>query len=516
MNTQIQKILTILLILTASCAGLYGQDLRTLERQANSELRNAQNLMFSGRLEEAKAALDTAESLLATIREEYPASTQLASLDQRLQRQRTDLARRLPAEPAPRTEAPASPAVAPTEPGPAAPPRPLPRNTRQELRPLSNALQSLERTEMNRLERILEGDSHQMQQMETTLQRIQEKLDELPALHEKLLAVAASDDVTDHPEVVVMAERIQSITTSAGETMVRARAFVESAEAARAEAAKDAEDLAALFQKYRTTHFEPIGNLAFAYTTEDIHRAFTLLAEYETVKVSLEKTLAAYEEKYGTSRDEIERTTGSMANVYPWENFRERMRRMEEIPAKLAAKIKDTIESELADLERRHDFYRLQSHENLRTLSGFQKQHAPEAPAVEDLEQHLAADLVKYRARIDQRSWPACKGKAAERSAALQYFRETWGRNPERPYTVLDTVITGDWSVQKRDITGRPVMYGLPVLLAVQMPEDEVQGLARVFILTVRTPENTRATMEPPFTSDTVGNSYFIRTAAIR
>jgi hypothetical protein len=59
-------------------------------------------------------------------------------------------------------------------------------------------------------------------------------------------------------------------------------------------------------------------------------------------------------------------------------------------------------------------------------------------------------------------------------------------------------------------------MYGLPVLLAVQMPEDKAKGLARVFILTVRTPESGNPKMEPPFTSDTVGDSYFIRAKNVK
>jgi hypothetical protein len=80
----------------------------------------------------------------------------------------------------------------------------------------------------------------------------------------------------------------------------------------------------------------------------------------------------------------------------------------------------------------------------------------------------------------------------------------------------LSTVITGDWSVQQRDIAGRPVMYGLPVLLAVQTPEDKSRQLVRVFILTVRTHESGNAKMEPPFTSDTVGDSYFVRAKNVK
>ena len=517
MKTKLSVFVALLALVFGSLpVVLHGQDVRAMERQANSELRSAQNHLFSGRFEESSAALDAVEKLLESIRELDPSSNALRSFEQRLQRQRTDLARRMPADPPPQAETPPAPGAPPAAaPATTAPPRPLPRNTRQEIRPLNNALSTLERAERNRLERILEGDSHQMQQMESTMKRIRDQLDNLPVLYEKVVAVAKTENVADHPEITAAKARIAEVTALTEDKMAAARAFVEKAEAARIEAANDAAALAALFDEHRAAHFQPIGNLAHAYTAEDIHRAFTLLAEYEKVRPALEETLAAYEEKYGTSRQEIERATGSMANVYPWQNFRENMRTMEEVPVRLAARIKETIESGLADLERRHDFYRLRSHEELRTLAGFQQQYAPDAPAVENLGERLAADLEKYHARIAQRTWPACKGEAADRTGALQYFQSTWGKDERRQYTVLDTVVTGDWSVQKRDITGRPTMYGLPVLLAVQTPEDKTNGLARVFILTARTPESGNAKMEPPFTSDTVGDSYFIRAAAL-
>ena len=207
---------------------------------------------------------------------------------------------------------------------------------------------------------------------------------------------------------------------------------------------------------------------------------------------------------------------GKSSCHHTWQNFKEKMKDMEEVPIQLAAKIKEIIESDLAMLERGHDFYRFSSHDKIRTLAGFQKKYAPNAPAVENLEKLLAEDLKKYEARIDQRTWPACKGKRPDRNAALKYFQDTWGKDPKRNYTVLSTVITGDWSVQKRDITGKPVMYGLPVLLAVQMPEDKSRGLARVFILTARNQESANAKMAPPFTSDTVGDSYFIRAKNVK
>lgn len=119
-------------------------------------------------------------------------------------------------------------------------------------------------------------------------------------------------------------------------------------------------------------------------------------------------------------------------------------------------------------------------------------------------------------AKIEGKTWPAAKGSAADHAGALDYLKNTWGKDEKHQYTVLGTVITGEWSVQKKDLIGQPIMYGLPVLVAVQTPEDHAQGLARVFRLTLRTPEGAGAKMSSPFTSDTVGDSYFIRADKIK
>jgi hypothetical protein len=523
---------TLFLLIFSWPAMSYAQDVKAMEREINSELRNAQNLMFNGKAEESDAKLNKVAELIEALKSHDPGNAQIKSLEQRMQKQRTDLDRRMPAKFSKPETPKQTPAIEKKEvkkdSGPQSSgastqktdtvdqPKALPRNTRQEMQTLNRAIQSLETTEKDRLKQIQEGDSHYMQQMESTLKRIQEKLDELPGLYEQVLAAANAEGVGDHPEINEARRSIDQVTAWAKQEMAASRAFVEKAEAGKALAAGDAKELEKKFEEYRQTYFDPIGNLRYAYMAEDIQKAFVLLEAYGNEKKALEKILADYEAKYGTTRDDIEKATGGMANVYPWQNMKENMGIMDEVPVQLAAKIKETIESELGSIEKRHDFYRLSAHNKLQKLAGYQKKYAPNAPAVENLEQLLAQDVKKFEERIDQRIWPACKGKSADRKGALKYFQETWGKDEKQKYTVLSTVITGDWSVQKKDITGKPTMYGLPVLLAVQTPEDKTRGLARVFILTVRTLESGNPKMEPPFTSDTVGDSYFIRTKNVK
>ncbi|MFC1845324.1 hypothetical protein ACFLZ5_11140, partial [Thermodesulfobacteriota bacterium] len=83
----------------------------------------------------------------------------------------------------------------------------------------------------------------------------------------------------------------------------------------------------------------------------------------------------------------------------------------------------------------------------------------------------------------------------------------------------LDTLgihIRGDWSVQARNLEGDPTMYGIPALVAVQSKTDKEMGLARVYSVTLRTRESRDPEMKPPFTSTTVGDSYYIQAKKVK
>jgi hypothetical protein len=75
----------------------------------------------------------------------------------------------------------------------------------------------------------------------------------------------------------------------------------------------------------------------------------------------------------------------------------------------------------------------------------------------------------------------------------------------------LAVSVTGPWSVQKQNLLGNPIMYGLPIKLAVRVDSDAELNVVRVYDLTMRTVEKAGVEMEPPFDHITVGNSYFIR-----
>jgi hypothetical protein len=143
----------------------------------------------------------------------------------------------------------------------------------------------------------------------------------------------------------------------------------------------------------------------------------------------------------------------------------------------------------------------------------------------ESLDGTLAEDMQQFKKKLRVRTWPehaADAPKKAKKLAgiALDYFKNSpdWGKRPadKEGRIPLAVSITGPWSIQKRNILGEPIMYGLPVKFAVQVPKEKSDGLARVYTLTLRTQERKGVKAEPPFDSVTVGNSYYISTTAVK
>jgi hypothetical protein len=502
-------LLCLLLCPALACAG----DVKALEREASTALRQAQNHFFSGKFAEADAGLARAAELIAAIRSEDPDSAAAKSLEQKLNKQRTDLERRRPKASAPAVAAaPAagkSPVPAPT----AASGGPLPRNLRDPAREVDRAIGSLDRTERARLERLREG--YEPENLAPTLRRIEEKLAELADLVSRLKAAAEAENAAAHPEVADLVTRAAEVDAWARDAAAATRAVVEAQLAGRAAVEADIAALQAAYDQDRDDWFNPLTNLYYERDLDRIEEGFGRYAAYQRRRAELEQLIAAFEDAYGDTAEAIESATGEMAAARVWRELRQEMAAVEEVPVQLAATLKDQLADELASLPKRHDFFRLERHALITRIGELLRAYTEAGPP-DDLAAALAADRRAFDEQIDAREWPASKGSGADLKGALAYLRETWGKDPKQRYTVLGASITGDWSVQKRDIAGRPTMYGLPIVVALQKPEDAPHGLARTFRLTLRTTESANPEMAPPFTSDTVGDSAFIRAKRVR
>lgn len=181
------------------------------------------------------------------------------------------------------------------------------------------------------------------------------------------------------------------------------------------------------------------------------------------------------------------------------------------------------------------DFFRLENHKRIRKCMALAVECAPENPVVKtaraELDGRIDEDLKAFNAAVDKRAWAGnatnapgdCTKLAA---AALAFFKNSpdWGRRADNPDVKDDkdtrnpvkVAVTGPWSVQKTNLLGEPIMYGLPVHLAVAVDSEKSLDVLRVYNLTMRTNEGKGVAMAPPFSSVTVGDSWYVRPSAVK
>lgn len=496
---------------------LMAQSADEIAKQLNTELRNAQSAFFNQKFDLSQSRIDKCAELVESLKKIDSGHKQLKSFEQRLEKLKKDLARKtakndkdVVSAKQPQASRPAS--AAKNASGDKA--KRLPRKTAQEIKELNRTMDSLERFEKGRMDRLAQGENPE--RVESILGEISGKANGLDEMLAKVKAAAAEEGALEHPEYLDAEERAGMVRAWALTEIENTRKKVAELTAGQAKADAASLHLKKLWEENDNKFFTPINNLSYENSMEKIGEAFKLLNEFNQNKGKILREIEEFETSYGKTSEEIEKNTGGMEAVYPWENFKKAFENMDKIPTRLAEKINGMISSEIDSLGSRHDFYRLAKHDEIKKMVDFCSQNVADFSAGNEINAKIAADVKKFHEKIDGQEWPASKGSASDQAAALKYFNDTWGKDQKHNYQVLGTVVRGDWSVQKKDLLGQPIMYGLPVLLAVQKPEDKAHGLARVFILTVRTAEAAGVKMAPPFTSDTVGDSYFIKAAKIK
>lgn len=512
---RISVFFVILLLSLSSLAFATSAD--QLVKDLNTGLRNAQSAYFNQKFENSKVELEKCGAMLAELKQLDAQHKQLKSFEQRYDKLKSDLEKKLNkgAPKATTTQAVAGEKSAPAKkPASQYQSKSLPRKTAQEVRELDRALDNLENSEKGRLQRLAEG--HNTDRIEQIIGQVEEKVSALDGLLENATAAAQAENALEHADFVAVKERVAKVRDWALQEVATTREKAEKLVAGQAAAADATEKIKKLFAEHDEKFFSPITNLSYQNTMEAFTEAFNKISEFNGVKAQVLQHIGEFEEKYGSSREDIEKATGGMEAVYPWENLKKALKDMEEIPLRIAEQLKNMIDDEISSLSSRHDFYRLDRHAEIKKIVAFCEKNVSGFASAADITAKLDADLAKFNEKIAGKSWAENQGSAADQAAALDYFNRSWGQDPKHNYKVLGTVVRGEWSVQKKDLLGQPIMYGLPVLLAVQKPEDKEHGLARVFNLTVRTAEGAGVKMAPPFTSDTVGDSFFIKADKIK
>jgi hypothetical protein len=504
-------------------------------REAETELRTAQSLFFNGKREEALGKLVAAHRLAGNVRQAAPADPRLGGLDSRIARLKGDLERRMggtvdleqgglvPAAPA----AGAPPAM----PAAAAPPTRLPHYADLALggalRTLSSVNGPYTRFDYYREQRDFNA-------ILKALDSIDETLAEVPAQIEEARRLAAEKGITGFPgfeeALGRLAEEKARSAKTRQETLQQASASAGAGEAV----IRDVDALAAIHDRLQTLLLKQTLGHSLGFTDPQEAGAFLdRIERFEREETApAREHLAGFAATYGDTRDAIDRQI--RAQGYPgnrlagtlYEDLAKGLDNVAKTRTATAADLLRHAREERDGLLKAHDFFRAERRARVQALADMAARYDGRSAEIQDflreLPAKLEADLQAWNARIDARTWPASSaGKRVEQEAGLRFFREDadWGARPrdKEPRIPAAVAITGDWTVQKKDLFGQPVMHGLAALVAVEVPAEKAGlNVLRVYQVTLRTAEGAPSKPVPPFREITVGDSYFIRPRAVK
>lgn len=130
---------------------------------------------------------------------------------------------------------------------------------------------------------------------------------------------------------------------------------------------------------------------------------------------------------------------------------------------------------------------------------------------IESLEKGAAAKVAGTKWE-GHSSAPANAAQLA--AAGMKFFTGPKGWSDK--YSILAVAVKGQWTIQKKNILGAPTLYGLPVNVALQTPEDKTLKQARVFNGTLITVEREGVKPEPPFEGFYVGKNWLVAADSVK
>lgn len=550
-NTGYHVIISFFLVLFQFVAfPSHATDVKELLREISSDLRQAERNMFGGKAEQAIAALETIKAKILQAKEVDPNNPQVKTSENKFKKLVKDLERRtgkdlgggsltaagagtktdLPPQPSAKPlSRPAEQAAAPAKPGPEATDQ-LPHAAR---RPVQNA-----RGDLSRVDGAVEKMSDPKWNHKQLLGNMNSYLDSARKNLASGREEAAKRGVTSHPE-------FDELETGIKEAEVKIAEAHKSYEAAQEEAARQAEevtaDVKALKDEYDRVN--PVFQRANGYAVHynDLKPVVELIEMIENFKQNdlneLRKHMQAFGEKYGTTRDAIDKKADAMGYVDSYYRasyaYTELAQGIENVEKTRPAMAEDLIRR-AGDMKDRtskgvHDFFRQEQHSRIKEWGQMAARFDPALPKVKsfnsEIDEWIKADAEALNEKIDKAVFPAHAPDAPEdvkslvKEAMVFLQRENENLAAEKGGEVSHVVavaVTGPWRVFSKNILGEPIQYNLPIATAVQRESEKSWNLARVYLSTLLTREMKGVAMGPPFTGVTMGDSYYIRPSAIK
>ena len=539
------------LALTA-CPSTQAGDVDSVLKELNDGLRGAEKDMFGGKTDKAVASLEDIKSLILRVQQEDPNNSKLKPVQKKFEKLVKDLERitgkdlgggsltvaavntpaTLPEKTSGKTDVANSPVVAATPivaaPQPAGAAEKLPHQARRPFDQAARGLNNIETLFTNLDNPNYNGNKSQLvSRIDSALETIANQLDEARK-------AAQEKGVSSHPSLDEAEARLKELNGKA----VVAKEKYSKQQAMIAEQAQQIEaDVLKMKQEY--DRLNPLLGAATGTVIyyNDLPPARSLLDQLKAFEANdrapLAGMLESFSGKYGHSQAEIDAKATSMGYVgeyysasYHYLELSKGLVNINVTGPVMAEDLARKAREMIGGSGKTHDFSKLEQYEKAREYLALAQQFDGNNSLVNDLtatiNQDIAAGMKEFGKKIDAQTWPKQASNAPDNAEELtriakEWFENSpdWGSRLQNPYTVLEVVITGPWSVQKKNLLEEPVMYGLPVAVAVQKADDKKDNIARVFSLTLRTVEMRGAKMEPPFDHATVGNSFYIRPASL-
>jgi hypothetical protein len=493
-------------------------NVKTLSGEALKLLRDAEKSMFGGKKDEAMQQLTEAGSLIDKIKATDPKNPQLSSLENKYGQIQKKIEAKTPKE-APAPAAQAQPAAVKG----AGPSVKVPYAARKPLQNATRQLSGLDALFGDLADPKYPGDKDQLvKRIEGRMAGARESLDQAKAL-------AAQKGVTSHPEF----DKVEADLATAEKKVAQAKGGYEEAKAVATakseEVDADVKNLQAEYDRISPVFQGATGTVIYYNDLEPVEKLIVQIEDFEKNDIAkIQEKMGAFAKKYGSTREEIDKKAESMGYTgrsrasFAYTEFQKGIGDVKKTRIVMAEDLVKKGNEMLTPGRTGHDFSVVEHYAKVKAWIKMAGRYDPENPKVKEalgsIDARIAEGMKAFHAGIDKRTWPEHAANAPKNAKelageALAWFKNNpdWGKRSKDPRKPLAVVVTGPWSIQKKNILGEPIMYGLPILLAVQVDSDKDMNAARVYSLTMRTVEKRGVKMEPPFDHITVGNSYFIR-----
>lgn len=201
------------------------QDVKTLAKEANNELRNSQKMMFNGKMEEAQEHLNNAAELIEKIKTLDPNFNQLKSLERKYEKQKKDLEKRL----GKKTSSGTKPATQPKETGKPSGSNKLPGGVTHRLKDIDRILQRGDRV---LTKKTTASDDWKAKELESVIAQANGIMDEIMKRY--------GDQIPpDHPEMKEIQDKITAFQGKLNE--FKGQVAEQKSQAAQAQAKREAQ-----------------------------------------------------------------------------------------------------------------------------------------------------------------------------------------------------------------------------------------------------------------------------------